>query len=116
MSRNAALVLGVTLDHRHGYLEGRVPGVRFKLRNKGDRTLSKVQVTAYFKNASGAVIAEESYHPVLVTEFSFGNNKPLRPNYIWQQKRGTFYKADAVPSERQVGAVAAKVTDIEFSD
>ena len=102
--------------HYETYLERRVPGVEFKLRNKGTRTLRKVEVTVYFEDASGAVIAEQQYNPVLVTKYSFGDNKPLRPNYIWQLERGKFYQAKSVPSEWKEGAVKAKVTDIEFAE
>ncbi|HKJ33918.1 MAG TPA: hypothetical protein VKA34_18955 [Balneolales bacterium] len=97
------------------YLDGKVPGVTFKLRNKGNKTLKEVEVTVYFKDANDTTIAEEKYYPVLVTKYSFGdNNKPLKPNYIWQMKRDEFYKAESVPSEWKVGKVSAKITDIEF--
>ncbi|MBU1625923.1 hypothetical protein KKB18_00985, partial [bacterium] len=62
------------------YLESKCPGVEFKIKNKGDKTLKEVEVTVYFKDGSGSVIAEEIYHPVLVTEYSYsGDNKPLKP-------------------------------------
>ncbi len=97
------------------YLEEKVPGVEFKLKNKGDRTLKEVEVTVYFKDVNGTVITEEDYHPILVTNYSFtGDNKPLKPNYVWQMERGKFYKADSVPSEWKEGAVSAKITNIEF--
>ncbi|TYO96769.1 hypothetical protein EDC39_11257 [Geothermobacter ehrlichii] len=97
------------------FLEKKVPGVEFKIKNKGDKTLKKVEVTVYFKDANGTIIAEEDYYPVLVTKYSFGgNNKPLKPNYIWQMERGKFYKADSVPSEWKEGSVSAKITNIEF--
>jgi hypothetical protein len=99
------------------YLEEKVPGVEFKLKNKGDRILKEVEVTVYFKDANGTIIAEEDYHPVLVTKYSFsGDNKPLKPNYVWQMERGKFYKADSVPSEWKEGAVSAKITNIEFEE
>lgn len=98
------------------YLDKRVPGVQFKLKNNGDRTLDKVEVTVYFKDASGSVVAEENFHPVLVTKYSLGDNKPLKPNYIWQLDRGKFYKAEAVPSEWNEGSVSAKITDLAFAD
>lgn len=99
------------------YLEEKVPGVEFKLKNKGDRTLKEVEVTVYFKDVNGTIIAEEDYHPVFVTEYSFsGDNKPLKPNYVWQMQRGKFYKADSVPSEWKEGAVSAKITNIEFEE
>lgn len=99
------------------YLEKKVPGVEFKIKNKGDRTLKEVQVTVYFKDAKGTIIAEKQFHPVLVTKYSFGgDNKPLKPNYIWQQERGKFYKADSVPTEWKEGAVSANITNIEFAE
>jgi hypothetical protein len=98
------------------YLDNRVPGVEFKIKNKGGRALKEVQVTIYFKDAKGAVIAEKEYHPVLVTKYSFGgDNKPLKPNYIWQLERGKFYKADSVPTEWKEGAVSANISNIECS-
>jgi len=98
------------------FLDKQVPGVRFKLRNKGDRTLNRVEVTVYFKDESGTIIAEEDYLPVLVSEYSFNDSSPLKPNYIWQMEGSKFYKAESVPTEWDEGAVAARVTDIEFGD
>ncbi len=97
-------------------LKGRLPGVEFKIKNKGGRTLKEVEVTVYFKDAQGRVIAEEDYHPVLNTSLALlsRDNKPLKPNYIWQMERGKFYKADSVPSEWKEGRVSAKITNIEF--
>ena len=86
-----------------------IPGVEFKIKNKGDRTLKEVEVTVYFKDASGVIIAEESYRPVKNT------TNLLKPNYIWQ-KRGEFYRADSVPSEWKEGAISAKITNIEFEE
>lgn len=99
------------------YLDERVPGVEFKIKNKGNRTLNEVEVTVYFKDAKGTIIAEEDYHPVLVTKYSFsGNNKPLKPNYVWQMEINHFYKAESVPTEWKEGAVSAKITNIEFAE
>ena len=96
------------------YVDDKVPGVTFKLKNNGDRTLKKVEVTVYFKDENGAIIFEEDYNPVLVSEYSIGDNKPLKPNYIWSMGKNKFYKAESVPSEWKAGAVSAKITDIEF--
>lgn len=94
-------------------LDCRVPGALFRLRNTGGRSLDKVEVTVYFKDAQGQVIAEEEYIPVLVSEFSFsGDNKPLKPGYVWQMEKGKFYSAKSVPSEWQEGNIEASLTDI----
>lgn len=97
-------------------LDGRVPGVTFKVKNNGARTLHKVVVRVAFQDAEGRSIAEEEYMLVLVSEYSFGDaNTPLRPNYIAQQERGSFYTAKSVPSEWATGRATATITDIEFA-
>lgn len=98
-------------------LDGKVPGVLFKLRNNRDRSLDKVEVTIYFKNSDGNAIAEENFLPVLVSKYSFsGDNKPLKPEYIWEMERGKFYAAKKVPTEWQEGSVEALITDIRFTE
>ncbi|MGI9271756.1 MAG: hypothetical protein ACR2QT_08280 [Woeseiaceae bacterium] len=95
---------------------GTVPGVNFKIKNVGDRSLDRVEVTVYFKDANGNTIAEEDYHPVLVSEYSrSGNNTPLKPGYIWQMENNKFYTAKQVPSEWKEGSINAAITEIRFS-
>ena len=98
------------------YLNERVPGVLFKLKNNGERSLDRVEVTVYFKNADGQIIAEEDFHPVLVSTYSMNDSKPLRPGYIWQMESGKYYTAKQVPSEWQEGSIEASVTDVRFSE
>ncbi len=105
-----------TAKYFSSYLDGETPGVTFKIKNEGEKTLTKVEVTVYFKDSSNNVIAEEDYHPVLVSDYSFGDNKPLKPNYIWQMESGKFYKAKSVPSEWQEGNAVAKITDLRFEE
>lgn len=105
------------LDARYfdSMLDGRVPGVDFKIKNSGNRTLNEIKVLIRFLDSKGNAIAEEEYFPVLVSEYNFsGDNSPLRPNYIWQQEQGRFYTAKSVPSEWQSGKVTGKIVDIEF--
>ena len=95
----------------------KVPGVKFKIKNNGNRLLREVEVTVYFMNADGTVIAEERYHPVLAMKKSYsGEQVILKKNYIWQMEEGNFYKADAVPTEWKEGAIEAKVTNIKFAE
>jgi hypothetical protein len=100
--------------YRDSILDGRIPGVEFKIKNNGSETLDEVKVTVYFKNAKGNTIAEEDYFPVLVSSFSLSNNKPLKPNYIWQMERGKFYGAKSVPSEWKEGEAEIRITDLRF--
>ena len=97
-------------------LDGKVPGVDFKIRNTGTQTLVKVEVTVYFKDSFGKVIAEAQYNPVLVTGYGFSDGSPLKPNYIWQMERGKFFAAKNVPSEWKEGAAEAQITDIRLAE
>lgn len=95
-------------------LDGRIPGVDFKIKNNGNRTLDRVEVTVEFLDADGNAIAEENYTPVLAGSY-MSDGGPLRPNYIWRQERGRFLSAKSVPEEWQSGSARARVTDIGFS-
>ena len=114
--KNYLVLYDVEAKYFDTFLDKEIPGVTFKLRNTGERPLDEVEVTVYFKDESGTVIFEEDYHPVLVTEYSFGDNKPLKPGHIWQVERDKFYKAESVPSEWKEGLVEAKITSIRFSE
>lgn len=106
------------LDARYydSVLSGRVPGVRFKIQNNGNRTLNRVTVRVVFNDAQGSPIAEQEYSPVLVSEYNFEpDNGPLRPHYIWQQPADRFFTADHVPSEWATGRATATITSIEFA-
>lgn len=85
------------------------PGVFGELKNRGDRTLRKVEVTAYCLDKEGKMVHEESYNPVRVSEYSFGDNQPLKPNY-----GKTFgFRIDGAPSD-WAKKVTVAVTDVEF--
>lgn len=96
-------------------LDGKVPGVDFKIKNAGNRTLNRVTVRVVFQDAGGKPIAEDEYNPVLVVEGGYSDDTPLRPNYIWQNEPDRFYTAKSVPSEWAEGKAEATITDIEFA-
>jgi len=107
----------LTSKYYDSMLDGRVPGVDFKIQNAGNRTLNRVKVRVIFQDADGKPIAEEEYSPVWVIQggYSMNDDKPLRPNYIWQNEPDKFYSAKSVPSEWQEGKVTATISDIEFA-
>ncbi|MGO9620072.1 MAG: hypothetical protein ACLPT6_01535 [Desulfobaccales bacterium] len=99
----------------HDILEGKMPGVVFKLKNKGDKTLDEVAVTVYFKDTENKTIAEEKDYPINTQSTSFDNNHgPLKPGYIWQLEPRKFYQGKSVPSEWKPGNAEAKITSIHF--
>lgn len=90
-----------------------VPGIFGTIINNGDRTLKEVEITVYFLDKDGTIIGEEDFHPVLVSEYSFGDdNKPLKPNYV---KDFGYSVEDYAPS-LWGGKVKGKITNIEFAD
>lgn len=95
-------------------LDGKIPGVVFKLKNKGDKTLDEVVVTVYFKDGENKTIAEETYYPINTQSTFDKNHGPLKPGYIWQMEPRKFYQAKSVPSEWKPGNAEAKITSIHF--
>jgi len=86
-------------------------GVFGEVKNGGDRAMSKVEITIYCLDKNGSPIFEKSYHPVLVSDLSFGDsNAPLKPGY--SRKFGVM--VDDAPSEWG-GKVEVKVTKIAFA-
>lgn len=85
-------------------------GVFGEIKNSGDKTLKKVEITTYCFDKNDKIVFESSYHPVLVSEYSFmTDNTPLKPNY--SKRFG--YKLDDAPSDWSK-KVKVEVTDVEF--
>jgi hypothetical protein len=85
-------------------------GVWGEVKNTGDRTLKKLEITIYCLGPDGKPVFEKTYTPVLVSEISFGNsNQPLKPGYSKQFG----VKLDDAPSEWN-HKVEVKVTQVEF--
>ncbi|MCK5564083.1 MAG: hypothetical protein KAJ07_02460 [Planctomycetes bacterium] len=84
-------------------------GIRGEIKNTGNRTLSKVEVTIYFLDENAKRIYEQTYYPVR-TSGLFSDNQPLKPNY----GEKFFYAADDIPSNWSQ-MMQASVTDIEFA-
>ncbi len=85
-------------------------GVFGEVKNTGERTLKEVEITIYCLGRDGEAIFEKTYHPVLVSELSFGDaSQPLKPGY----SRGFGVKLDDAPSE-WAKKVSVRVTRVEF--
>jgi hypothetical protein len=85
------------------------PGVFGEVKNRGDKTLKEVEITVYCLDSAGSVVHEKNFYPVLVSEYSFGDNRPLKPNY-----GKTFgYRIEGAPSD-WAKKVRVAVTDVKF--
>ena len=84
-------------------------GVFGEIKNLGNKSLKEVEITIYCLDKDGRPIFEKKYYPILVSEWSFEDNGPLKPNY--SKKFGV--KLDDAPSD-WAKKVEVKVTDIEF--
>lgn len=99
----------VTVGYQETWPGEHAASVEFELRNSGNRTVTKVEVTVYLLNASGQPIHEEKYYPIQAAGL-FSVDSPLRPGYM--SKAGTLLSP---PSEWQKGAAKIQVTGVTFA-
>ncbi len=105
----------VHAGYRPSFSEERVPGIDFKIRNKGDKTIDEVTVTIYFKDATGKRIAEEQFRPISALSFE-PNHGPLKPGYVWEMEPGQFYRPKLAPRGWQDANADAEISSIHFAD
>ncbi len=87
-------------------------GVFGELKNNGDKTLDKVEITVYFLDKQGNPVSEKTYTPVNASAQNFGmsDTSALKPKY--SRKFG--YKADDAPSDWSK-KVNVQVTKVQFA-
>jgi len=88
----------------------RVDGVFGTIVNNGAKTLRKVTIRVYFLDSGGRRIGEKEFSPVLVTEFSFGDNTPLRPGY----RKDFGYNVEDYAPSGWAKKIEAEIVDVEF--
>ena len=99
--------------NKSSYSDG-TPGVKFALKNNGDKTLSDVDVLVYFLDSDGRPIAEETFYPVRSSDYCYTNCDPLKPNYVWRQG-DKFYSIDTLGPEWS-GEATIEIKDIQFAE
>lgn len=87
-------------------------GVFGELKNNGDKTLDKVEITIYFLDKQGNPVSEKTYTPVNASAQNFGmsDTSALKPKY--SRKFG--FKADDAPSDWSK-KVNVQVTKVQFA-
>ena len=96
------------------FLDENVAAVRFKVRNDGDRTVTRLRVTAYFRDADNRVISEDSF--TVVSSLAIGTDtlRTMHPGYIFQMPSGRYFTSSRVPDEWDVGNAVLQVSTIEL--
>ena len=102
-------VYDISSQYQTDFVDKNVPAVFGKIKNNGNRSLGKVQVTAYFLDNQGKTIFENSYHAVNAGAL-MSEDTPLKSNYI----KEFGFKSKGCPSEWSEGKVKVAITDIEF--
>lgn len=100
----------------HDFYSGESVGVRYKIKNKGNKTLQTVDVLIKYKDKDGNTIYEKTLYPVFSSDWSFGENmSELKPNYIYQMEKDKYTVDEKVPTE-WVGAYDIEISKIEFKE
>lgn len=86
-------------------------GLYGTVRNLGDRTLKRVEVTVYFLDRNGQRIAEDSYGAVSSYDFA-GNTDPLKPGYV----RDFGFTIEKSAPREWGGKFEAMVSDVDFEE
>ena len=93
------------------------PGVKFAIKNLGNKTLSKIRVVVYFLDKNGKPFAEDDYLPVLEGSISgiSSSFSSLKPNYTFRMDDSTFYTKDNLGDEWS-GKIKIEISYIEFDE
>ena len=93
------------------------PGVKFSIKNLGNKTLSKIRVVVYFLDKNGKPFAEDDYLPVLEGSISgiSSSFSSLKPNYTFRMDDSTFYTKDNLGDEWS-GKIKIEISYIEFDE
>jgi len=108
-------IKNIDCGYMNSFLDGRIPGLTLEVKNNGDKTISKLVLTAYFQDGNGNDIYEDDLWIIDAGGFldDFG---VLKPNYSWKNNKGTFKSFSQVPSEWKEGAIKLEIKKIEFEN
>lgn len=111
---NHLVLLEVEASRINTYIGENIPAVRYAIKNTGQETLTEVKVIVYFLDENGQRFFEESYYPVLVSEYNL-DGKPLKPNYTYRMETNKWMTIKTLGDEWS-GEIEIEIVDIEFAD
>ena len=92
---------------------GRVAAVRLKVRNAGDRTVVRLEVTLKFRDTNDEVVRTGRVVPIRDQQLPFFQGSVLLPGHLFEMESGRYFAFENVPDSWQVGNVTAEITLIE---
>lgn len=95
-------------------IEGDMPGVYLQIKNNGDKTVIFLEITVYFKDESGSIIAKDKIYPINFMNGEMYQDYDLKPGEEWQLPKTDFIKEKNVPDTWVDGNATYEVTDIKF--
>ena len=99
------------------YTKGRVPGLRFRVKNNGARTIERLVVVVFFLDVNDAPIGEEEIS--LITNFGmFSDTGLLKSNYSMKipDDPDEYRVSPHITSEWKPGNVQLVIKEIQFPD
>lgn len=112
--KNFIEIYEVDIAYHEFYLSDKAVGVRFKIRNKGNLTLSMVNILVKYKDENENVIYEKELYPIYQSDYS-DDITELKPNYIYQMKKDNYKIDEGVPDE-WAGTYDIEISRIEFKE
>lgn len=95
-----------------------IPAIRVGLKNNGDKSITYLKATIFFKDKDGLAIYEKDITPINTEAISFerDTSKPLRPNYIYELPTDKYITIDAPLSQWDEGEIDFEIVEIKFSE
>ena len=57
-------VYDINAKYFNAILDGKIPGIEFKIKNKGVKTVTDIKIVFYFKDSKDNIIFEDYYYPL----------------------------------------------------
>jgi predicted small lipoprotein YifL len=110
---NNIVMTGAVVKKYEGYDGTHVGLGGVQLKNKGDKNLSKVEVTVYFQDADGNNIFDQAFD-VIGNRYDTYSQAELKANYSFKMEDDYFYTIDNLSDEIDIKKYSVKVTSVDF--
>ena len=111
---NNSLVLeNAVVDEFDTYYNTKVWGLSdIKVKNNGDKSITQITVTVYFKDESGNTIGENNINIGIADIYN--TVSALKPNYEWMSEKDHYYELKNLSDNINPTRNEIKITNIKF--